>query len=204
MNLTSDFYWSYFPLKALLKTPIWVNRPFLTRSKLKLLLKIYNMLFVIECSTVFKKDIRYKVTADSQWSWKHPLSIINGEEVCSLLSETHAAGSKSFYVFVLELTVARKHFPVSLFSSASGGHTGHLTQTTLGACPDKKDHHSRSGSPRDLRMFWCVKWCYCGDNIHRVWVAIHMRPALPNGFLIRVDRFPPLCHPQPRDAFDQE
>lgn len=54
----------------------------------------------------------------------------------------HAAGSKSFYVFMsfVPMTVPQKHFTELLFSFAGGDCTVHLSQTVvvMGASPNKK------------------------------------------------------------------
>lgn len=55
----------------------------------------------------------------------------------------HAAGSKSFYVFMsfVPMTVPQKHFTELLFSFAGGDCTAHLSQTAevvMGASPNKK------------------------------------------------------------------
>lgn len=52
----------------------------------------------------------------------------------------------------------------------------------------QKDHHSQNrsaGWPLDVLMCEIMLLWY---NIHRVWLAIHVRPYLPNGFLIWADR----------------
>lgn len=83
-----------------------------------------------------------------------------------------------------------RNFTASLPSFANEGHTVHCSQTTLanGVRPDKKDHRSHNksaGWPLDVLMCEIMLLPY---NIHRVWLAIHMWPYLPNGSLIWADR----------------
>ena len=88
------------------------------------------------------------------------------------------------------MMVPQKHFMVLVFGFAIGGQTVHLSQTTLvdgGPAPTKRSSlkNRSTGWPLDVLMCEIMLLWY---NIHRVWLAIHMWPYLPNGFRIWVDR----------------
>lgn len=111
------------------------------------------------------------------------LSIINGEKKkvpILLLSKCMQLLAKAFMSLC---NLCQWQWPqnilVLLYSFAAGEHTVHLAQSTLvyGGLPSQK--------PLDVLM---CEIMLLWDNIHSAWLADHMQPYLPNGFLIWVDR----------------